>query len=439
MIKLNKPEKKTKSKLEKFNAVVLSQAEEVAGMTYGADRSSYTKIENVDLLFLYETHAIIYAIVNKIAKRIAGQGYQFLDKDGESIEDANTARIEEIFKSSQNNTSLLLQIRKWVQDIIVTGDCYAEKVVFNPRVIKIDPVSPKYMKKKVSANGDLIEYIQSINGEVVARFAPDEMYSEGLNNGDIYGISPVRAIWREIQADLMAIVFNNKFFENSANPTTMLFLKDEVNSMDKDAVENIKKQLMSAYRGAVNNGKPLINNVIADVKTIDRDLDKMQFLETRDKFIEKACSAFDISKVMLGITDSANEATASKSMRQEFYLTAVKPYEQIVERFINDEILPDLGYGDYKLYIVEQDFSDINTKIDSIIKQRDAGLISTNQARVALGEPLIEEPWADELLTKTSTGYVMVKPQDNIEVPPVSKSLYTRLTRMFNDNQEQEE
>lgn len=439
MTKLNKPKKKTSSKLEKFNALVLSPAEEVSNMTYGADRSSYTNIENSDLLFLYETHAIIYAIVNKIVKRIAGQGYQFLDKDGEVIEDANTVKIEDIFRGTQGNTSLLLQMRKWVQDIIITGDCYVEKVEFNPRVIKLDPVSPKYMKKKVSANGDLIEYVQTINGQTLVKFSPEEMFSEGLNNGDIYGISPVRAIWREIQADLMAVVFNNKFFENSANPTTMFFLKDEVNTMDKDQIENIKKQLMSAYQGAVNNGKPLINNVIADVKTIDRDLDKMQFLETRDKFIEKACSAFDISKVMLGITDSANEATASKSMRQEFYLTAVKPYEQIIERFVNEEILPNLGYQDYKLYIIDQDFSDLSTKIDSIIKQRDAGLISTNQARVALGEPIIEEEWADQLLSKTASGYVPVQPQEAIQVPAVSKSLYNRLTRIFNDNQKQEE
>jgi capsid portal protein len=159
-------------------------------------------------------------------------------------------------------------------------------------------------------------------------------------------------------------------------------------------------------------------------------------LGSRDKFIEKACATFDISKVMLGITDSANEATASKSMRQEFYLTAVKPYEQIIERFINEEIFPNLQIVNYKIKIVSQDFTDYASKVESIIELRDTGIITTNQAREKLNEPIIDENWANELMVRTSMGYVPVKPMTMAD-NNVGKGIYNKMKKLINDNKEQ--
>lgn len=433
-LKSEETKKKTSPNTEKFKAIVLSDSQEIQGRTYGQDLSRYNKITNDDLMFIYETHAIIYAIVNKIVKRTAGKGYNFIDKNGEVVKDANTDKIESIFRGTTNDTSLLLTIRKCVQSILVTGDTYLEKVAFNPRVVKIDYVSPKHMRKKVSKTGEIEAYIQSIDRAKEVEFTPDEMYCEGLNNGEIYGISPVRAIWREIKMDIFSIVFNTKFFENSATPTTIIRLKDEIMYKTPEEIKEIRKQILDTYQGAVNNGKPMINNLIESVEVIQRDLEKMQFLESRDKFIEKACSAFDISKVMLGLTDSANEATSSNSMRQEFYLTAVRPYEQLMERFINEEILPDLGFGQYRLQIIEQDFTDNKDRVDAIIKERDSGLITTNQARAKLGEDPIEEEWADRLVVRTANGLVLAEPAMANDTPAVvNQKTYNQIKKLFYD------
>jgi HK97 family phage portal protein len=440
-----KPLKQDKTKVEKFKAVVLNTFEESENRTQGLIKVW----KNEDLIFIYETHAIVYALVNKIVNRIANGGYEWL-KDNENIEDANTEAIENIFSGTSGNSSTLLQIREMVRNLLVVGDTYIEKVAFNPRVVKLDTVSPKYMRKKVSATGEILEYIQYRNGKILTRWTPEEMYNESLNNSDVYGVGRVEAIMREIQADLGAIVFNTKFFENSATPATIIKLKDEIAHKSKEEKDEYRKQLLSQYQGALNSGKPMINNIIEEVITIDRDLDKMQFTESRDKFIEKACAAFDMSKSMIGITDSANEATASNTMQKEFYLNAVRPYEQIIERFINDEILPDLGFEGYELHILEQNFVDEAEKIDSIIKQRDAGLISTNQARNMLGLESIEEDWADELQVKTGTGFIPLAPQEPENNPSLDvannmpdeaqaqKSVYKRIKDLFIINEDKE-
>jgi HK97 family phage portal protein len=273
------------------------------------------------------------------------------------------------------------------------------------------------------------------------------MFNESLNNSDVYGVGRVEAIMRELQADLGAIVFNTKFFENSATPATIIKLKDEVGFKSKEEQMQIKNQLLSSYQGALNNGKPMLNNIIDEVVIINRDLDKMQFIESRDKFIEKACSAFDMSKSMIGITDSANEATASNTMQKEFYLNAVRPYEQIIERFINDEILPALGFEGYYMHVLEQNFIDEQAKVDSVIKQRDAGLISTNQARAMLGLDTINEEWADELALRTGMGFISIVPQNMTNLNDTSnndidenmqdeveeeKSVFKRIKDLFN-------
>lgn len=440
-----KPLKQEKIKIQKFKAVVLDTFEESENKTQGLIK----KWKNSDLIFIYESHAIVYALVNKIVNRIANGGYEW-KKDGEQIKDVNTEAIEKIFSGTSGNSSTLLQIREMVRNLLIVGDTYVEKIAFNPRVVKLDTVSPKYMRKKVSATGELLEYIQYRNGRVLTRWAPEEMYNESLNNSDVYGVGRVEAIMREIQADLGAIVFNTKFFENSATPATIIKLKDEIAHKSKEEKEEYKKQLLSQYQGALNSGKPMINNIIEDVITIDRDLDKMQFTKSRDKFIEKACSAFDMSKSMIGITDSANEATASNTMQKEFYLNAVRPYEQTIERFVNDEILADLGFEGYELHILEQKFVDETQKVDSIIKQRDAGLISTNQARNMLGLDSIEEDWADELQVRTGTGFISLAPQDLMDSPSLDvannmpdeieaqKSVFKRIKDLFNTNESKE-
>jgi HK97 family phage portal protein len=419
-------------KVNKFKAVVLDTFEESESKQQGVVK----KWNNSDLIFVYESHAIIYALVNKIVNRIANRGYEWL-LEAENIDDTNTEQIEQIFAGTSGNTSLLLQIREMVRNLITVGDTYVERVQFNPRVVRLDTISPKYMRKQVSTTGEVLQYIQYRNGKTLTTWTPEEMYNESLNNGDVYGVGRIEALMRELQADMGAIVFNTKFFENSATPATIIKLRDEYSHQSKDKQEQIKKQLLSSYQGALNSGKPMINNVVDEVITIDRDLDKMQFTESRDKFIEKACAVFDMSKTMIGITDSANEATASNTMQREFYLNAVRPYEQIIERFINDEILPTLGYEGYRIHILEQDFVDQSEKIDSVIKQRNAGIISTNQARVMLGLAPIEEQWADELRIVTSTGIIRID-EDEVQVAEAEKSIMQRVKDIFSSNDNQE-
>lgn len=419
-------------KVNKFKAVVLDTFEESESKQQGIVK----KWNNSDLIFVYESHAIIYALVNKIVNRIANRGYEWL-LEAENIDDTNTEQIEQIFAGTSGNTSLLLQIREMVRNLITVGDTYVERVQFNPRVVRLDTISPKYMRKQVSTTGEVLQYIQYRNGKTLTTWTPEEMYNESLNNGDVYGVGRIEALMRELQADMGAIVFNTKFFENSATPATIIKLRDEYSHQSKDKQEQIKKQLLSSYQGALNSGKPMINNVVDEVITIDRDLDKMQFTESRDKFIEKACAVFDMSKTMIGITDSANEATASNTMQREFYLNAVRPYEQIIERFINDEILPTLGYEGYRIHILEQDFVDQSEKIDSVIKQRNAGIISTNQARVMLGLAPIEEQWADELRIVTSTGIIRID-EDEVQVAEAEKSIMQRVKDIFSSNDNQE-
>jgi HK97 family phage portal protein len=388
------------------------------------------RYHNSDLIFLYENHAIVYALVNKVMKQIASEGYHWVDDTGEQVENSETEMIEKAFSGTDGHRSLLLQMREMIQSMLITGDTYVEKTQFNARVFRLDTISPKYMRKQVDKHGAIVKYIQAINERVVAEWLPEEMYSEGLNNSNVYAISPVQAIMKEIQADLGSIVFNTKFFENSATPATMFILRDEVSNMSKEQLDQVKKQILDSWQGSLNAGKPVINNVIKEVKTIDRDLDKMQFIESRDKFIEKACAAFDMSKAMIGITDSANEATASKTMRQEFYRTAIRPYEKILERFINDEILPSLGFS-IRIVIEKQDFIDQTERTEDIMKKRDAGLITTNESRVMLGLDPIEEPWADMYLARTANGFVPAQPMNVLLQDEAEKSMFKSIRNLF--------
>ena len=200
------------------------------------------------LLYLYKNHAIIHAIINKIVQRIGGGGIVFENQNGDEVEDRITDEIRELFSGSSGNTSMLLEMREMVLAMLTVGDTYVEKVEFNPRVRRLDVVSPKYMRKKTSDTGEVLEYIQWIQGREVASWTPEEMFSEGINNGDIYSTSPLEALMRELSIDLAQIVFNAKFFENDATPTTIIQLAHNMEdyAQTPEEMSVLKKQLMDA-------------------------------------------------------------------------------------------------------------------------------------------------------------------------------------------------
>lgn len=400
-------EKSGNSKIEKGEAFIVDPASHERSAKQGTPQ----RFDPADLIYIYENHSIIYALVNKIANRVATEGFHFVDTNDEAVENQESEKIKKIFSSTQNNVNIEEVFQNVVRDLLIVGDAYLEFVKANARVMRIERVSPKFMRKKIDANGNVLSYIQVINGREVQTWAPDEMYHLSLHNSDLYGVSPVMATMREINTDLLAVTFNAKFFENDATPMSVFTLKEDFISNDPKQNESIKKQLLDSYQGAHKHGKPMINSVIDDVKTVDRDLDKLQFLETRDKFIEKACAAFDMSKSMIGITDSANEATASQTMQREFYETAIRPKEKMVKEFLN-RIIQDLGFA-IKLKLNERNFVNREEKINQVMDQRDRGLLTTNEAREILELPQIEEEWAEELVVKTNQGYVSAVPGEN--------------------------
>ena len=394
---------KTPKITEKFEAIVLNPLEHVT-LSYEGKKP---KIPVKDLIYVYESHPIVYAVVNKVVKNVARNGYTF-ERDGEVLKDDPIIQeIEDVFHSTQNDTNLQMLIRQIVQDLAIVGDTYLEYVRMNARVQKLDHISPKYMRKKVNTVGIIQGYGQYVNGKFITNFAPDEVFNESLGNADVYGKSPVEAAFQEIVTDIGAILFNKKFFENDATPMTFWKLTERLKELPKEQQEQVKNQLMESYQGANKSGKPVMSNVVDDVKVIERDLNKFQFSETRDKFIEKLCAAFDMSKSVIGLTDSANESTASQTMKQQFYETAVRPYENMIERFLNEEVLPALGY-DVQIRIVKQEFADMAEKVQRVIEMRKAGIITENEARTQLGLPVIEEPWAYEYQVMTTMGYVPV-------------------------------
>lgn len=407
-MKLQKLEKnfiktsKNESKKTQGEYVIFSTAEQYENQDKGV-----IKRNSEDLWDYYQYHAIVHAVINKIQKRIASAGY-FFSKNGNRLgnEDPMIDYIERVFSGERGKDSLLLQLRRNVLNWLIVGDSYIERLGSNIRIQRLHTISSKYMRKKIISKNEL-KYYQVYNEQVVAEWTEKDMFSESLDNGNLYGISPLMAAQKELLIDLSAIIFNKSFFENGATPTTVFKLRDELTQLDPSRFDDIRKQLMDQYSSARNGNKPIFNNFIEDVKIVDRDLNKIQFLGSRDKFIEKICACFDISKAMIGITDSANEATASNTMQQEFYRTAVRPYEEMLERWFNREVFPAIGLSGISITIKEEIFVDDTEKTNLVLKQRDSGLITTNQAREELGLPLIEADWADKIMIRDNTGMLV--------------------------------
>ena len=239
---------------------------------------------------------------------------------------------------------------------------------------------------KVAGNNKVIEsytYKDVIKGEPIeVTYAPEDIIHFKIPNPANYyrGKSAVEAAAEAIDTDSMAIEANKKLFERGLIANFMLTTEK---SLTPEQLKQLHTEFRNTYGGVKNAYKvPILGGGIKseNLQMSNRDA---QYLEQQAWLRDKITAIFGNNKAVLGVTDDVNRANAEATITQWRQTTVRSEMKEITDT-LNEFFVPRFGTN---LVLGFEDLvkEDESAKTELLVKQKNADIISINEAREELG------------------------------------------------------
>lgn len=153
------------------------------------------------------------------------------------------------------------------------------------------------------------------------------------------GMSPVLAKAVAVDTDEFSAKWNRNFFYNNAKPAGILTTEK---TLSDKSFTRIKREWEEKYKGVENAHQVAILEGGLDWKDLTPKQHEMEFLQLRGFGFDEIRSAFKVPKILLGLEEGINRATAEAS-EQVFALNVLVPMMQKIVGTINNRLIPSYG------------------------------------------------------------------------------------------------
>lgn len=235
-------------------------------------------------------------------------------------------------------------VTQWSQHVDLVGEAFIMPATLNGMAgapVELWQVRPDRMNPIPHPTEFLLgwEY-QPPDGQAVIKLGHEQVDQFRLPNpvDPHRGIGPVQALLVDLDSSQSAAAWNNNFFQNSAEPGGII---EAAEGLSDDEFNQLSLRWNQQHRG-VNNAHRVA--VIEHGKWVPRafSMRDMQFAELRNVSRDMIREAFAISKVMLGIGENVNRATAEAAWA--IYLQMqIKPRLSMLRWWLNNQYLPRFG------------------------------------------------------------------------------------------------
>lgn len=387
------------------------------------------KIDTFGLFSAWRNNGDVYSCVKKITNSTCIGGYRFVNpEDPKAEESADPKYQKQVMDIITYYYGSFRKFKEAVfQQFLISGNCYIEKVRnMSGELIGVKVLDSRTISIVVDKTGAVFRYVQvmsnntsnlvgAIQGNVSVSefevgdpviFEPEDIihWQHGIDpNAENFGLSPLEPVLWEVRTDLSAMISNYFFFENDAVPSVQYILNHDLQESDKKA---IKEFVQNNFKGARNRHKASVLEGVSDVKVIRVSQKDMEYLAGRQFSTEKICAAYGVPKGVLGYIKDTTFDNMAGSLK-EFYEGTVRGYEIDFQDMLIGELIgdPTLKAGSkqlaevIKMVINVASFDTQEMVHTRAVQEKEAGIISTNEARRMVGQdPRENEPMADELV-----------------------------------------
>ena len=245
----------------------------------------------------------------------------------------------------------------------------------------------------IAESGAVADYTYEINGKNYSIPAGDCAHLKLPNPADdVYGLSPILVCSRFLNLDISISEFLRAFYANAGVPAGILKLKRRISSQDEaDVVRNRWRSSFSGSGGwhalAVLDEDASYEQVAPAIKDMDTS-SLTKVTETR------IAATFGVPPILLGLQAGLETASYSnyQQARESFVAETVSPLLSKISQFLTRALELD---SDQYVYAdtngIKMFTEDVTVSSDRVVRQWDAGIITLNEARTALGYEDIED------------------------------------------------
>lgn len=288
----------------------------------------------------YKNCMTAFACVNLIAKSAAGIEWYVADKKGKEIEQHPALSLLKRPNPGQGQRTFTMTV---FGHELLSGNSYlfAARAGGEPRFLYA--LRPDRMKVLPGSGFDLVGgYEYKISGQSTAFKFGDILHWKLFNpTDDFYGLGPVEAAARGIDAVNLADEWNVKLVQNDMRPSGVFTTEGMLTDQQ---FHRLKDQIKAEYQGQDNAGSPLVldGNLKFDSIIIPpKDLD---WLNSTKITTRRVCSVFGVAPELIGDSEAKTYSNYQEA-RRALYTETVLPYMYLLRDELNNWLMPMYGDG----------------------------------------------------------------------------------------------
>ncbi len=269
--------------------------------------------------------------------------------------------------------------------LMVAGNAYAELVSLDGAPRELFALRPDRMSVVPSRTGWPEAFEYAAGGSTV-RLPREQVLHLKLFHptDDHYGLSPLEAACRAIDAHNSASGWNKAMLDNSARPSGALVFAGSDNALTTEQFERLKNELQTTYQGVANAGRPMILEGGLDWKEMGFSPKEMEFIEAKNIAAREVALAFGVPPMLLGIPGDntyANFAEANRTFWRQTIVPLVTRVADSLAHFLAAHVEGDLSL------VPDLDAIDaLSADRDALWKRlNEATFLTSTEKREALG------------------------------------------------------
>jgi len=344
----------------------------------------------------YGKSEIVHACIRELAVSAASPRYyvQAPATDGGAVE-ITSGLLYDLTSKPSPNSDWYSFIENLVTYLMVAGNSYTLKE--RNRSGKVSALYHLRPDRVRIIGGDhgAEGYIYEVGGKDYG-IPREDICHLALPNpgGDLYGLSPLQVLARNVNLDLNMTDFAKVYFQNAGVPSGLLKIKRRLQTQEEASV--IRARWRSQFGGRNNFHRVAILDEDADYQPMANSPKDMALPELHDLTESRICAVFGVPAILVGANVGLQRSTYSnyREARMAFHSETLEPMVNRILRHFNRNMFEEYA-GNETLTVdwaaMRSGLDDREAMTSKVTGLFAGGILTLNEAREQLGLEVVAD------------------------------------------------
>ncbi len=343
----------------------------------------------------YGRSEIVHACIRELSTGVSGARWFVGRKDDSGITEIDNSPLAKLVKNPNPEHDWYTWIERAVTYLQVAGNVYVYKErnrgnqVGALWLLRPDRVSIK--PNETGRNS----YAYEIDGKEYELPYEDVAHMALPNpSGDVYGLSPLHVLAKNINLDMLMTDFAKTYFSNAGVPSGLLKIKRRLTSQEE--ATRIRSRWRSTFGGSQNMHQVAVIDDDAEFQQMASAPSDMALTELHNLTESRICAVLGVPAILVGANVGLQRSTFSnyKEARLSFHSETLEPLIERFVRFFNYCFYSDfpndgqimVDFSQMRAFLEDKD--SVTTRATTLFT---SGIITLNEAREMVGQDSITE------------------------------------------------